>query len=191
MGAEAVHMPVRGRNPPITHYDGDLVQGFRQAAPKVPVVGWAAHVGARVTFNGMVEVREFQWIAEEENRSVVTDQVPVALFGIKTQRKTANVPLRIGCTTFAGDRRKAYKHVGLFADFAEQGRLGVLRDVMGNGETTERARTFSVHAPLGDNLTVKMRHLLQKPRVLKQDRTARTGGQAVLIVCYRAARHRR
>jgi hypothetical protein len=42
-----------------------------------------------------------------------------------------------------------------------------------------------MHDPLGDALTVEMRMLLEELPVLHQQRAARTGGQAVLIVADR------
>ena len=38
MAAKSMHVPVRGRNSPVAHDNGHLVQGFRQVAPKIPVV---------------------------------------------------------------------------------------------------------------------------------------------------------
>jgi len=54
------------RNAAIGHNDRDLVQRLRQQRPEIPVVIRAAQSGARVALDGMVEVREPQWIAEEE-----------------------------------------------------------------------------------------------------------------------------
>ena len=59
MAAEAVHVAIRGRNTAIAHDHGDLMQGFGQERPEIPVVLGAVHVGARIAFDHMVEVGKF------------------------------------------------------------------------------------------------------------------------------------
>ena len=39
-----------------------------------------------------------------------------------------------------------------------------------------------MHAPLGDDLAVEVGELLEEPDILQQQRAARTGGHAVLVV---------
>jgi hypothetical protein len=72
--------------------------------------------------------------------------------------------------------------LGLLADLGEDLGLGVLGDVVGDGEGAEGARALGVHAPLGDDLAVKMRQLFQEPDILQQHRAARAGGHGVLVV---------
>jgi hypothetical protein len=57
--------------------------------------------------------------------------------------------------------------------FRKQLRLGVAADVVGDGESAERARALGVHAALRDHFTVEMGQLLQQPHVLQHQRTAR------------------
>ncbi|EKD88560.1 MAG: hypothetical protein ACD_34C00465G0001 [uncultured bacterium] len=59
MAAKAVHISEAGRNASIAHGDGHLMQRFGQGGPEIPVIFGAAHIGARIAFNGMVEIREF------------------------------------------------------------------------------------------------------------------------------------
>jgi hypothetical protein len=55
----------------------------------------------------MIEVREPQRVAEEEDRRVVADDVPVALLGIKFEGGAADVAFRIGRAALASDGRNA------------------------------------------------------------------------------------
>ena len=135
----------------------------------------------------MVEVGELQRVADEEDRRVVADQVPVAFFGIELQREAADVALGVSRAALAGDRREAGEHRGLLADFGEDLRLGVAGDVVGDGERAERAGALGVHAPFGDHLAVEVGHLLQKPDVLQQGRPARSRGDGVVVVDDRCA----
>ena len=56
VAAEAVHVTEALRNASIAHDDRDLVQRFRQQRPEVPVVVGAAHAGARIALDGVIEV---------------------------------------------------------------------------------------------------------------------------------------
>jgi len=42
MAAEPVHVTVAARNAAFAHHDGDLVKGFGQQGPEIPVVAAAA-----------------------------------------------------------------------------------------------------------------------------------------------------
>ncbi len=116
---ETVHMAVRRRNAAIAHDIGDLVQGLRQPGPEVPVIVGTAHVGARIALDGMIEVGEFQRIAEKEHRGVIAHHVPVALLGVELQCVTTNVALGIGGTTLACDGRKAREQRSALADLGK------------------------------------------------------------------------
>ena len=187
MRTEAVHMAVAGGDAAVAHHDGNLVQCFGQQRPEVPVVCGRAHIGARVAFDGFVQVGELTRVAQEEHGRVVADHIPVAFFGIKFQGKTADVAFCIGCAAFACHGGETGEHLGFFADFAEDFGAGVFGDVVRYGKRTERARTFGVHTAFGDDFAHEVGEFFIQPQILRQQRAARTGGQAVLIVGNRRA----
>ncbi len=187
VAAEAVHVAIGRRNAPVAHDDGDLVQRFRQRGPEIPVVFRAAQIGARVAFDRMVQIGEFQRIAQEEYRRVVADQIPVAFLGIELHREATNVALGIRRAAFAGHGGEAGEQFGLLADLRENFGSRVLRDVVGDGERAVSARTLGVHAPFGDDFAVEVGELLQIPDILQQLRAARAGGHHVLVVSDRTA----
>ena len=182
VAAIAVHMPVRRRNAAVAHGDGHLMQGFGKIGPEIPVVFGATQVGFRVTLHGVVQVRELQRVFQKEHRRVVANQIPVAFFGIKFDRETANVPFGIRRAAFPGDGGEAHEEIGLLSDLGKNLRLGVLADVVGHGEGAEGPRTLGVHPPFGNDLPVEVGEFLQKPYILKQHRSTRSGGQDVLVV---------
>jgi hypothetical protein len=53
---------------------------------------------------------------------------------------------------------------------------------VGDARRAEGARTLGVHAPLGDNLAGEVGELLDKPKILQEQRAAGTGTHAVLII---------
>src|SRR5882757_8597801 len=105
MTAEKVHVAEAFRDAAIGHDDGDLMQCLREQRPKIPIVVRAAQPGARVALDGMVEVREPQRVAEEEDRRIVADNVPVAVFSIELEGRATDVTLRIGRAALAGNGR--------------------------------------------------------------------------------------
>jgi hypothetical protein len=139
VASEAVHVPIGGGNAPVTHNNGYLVECLRQRGPEVPVVEGATQICAGVSLHFVVQIRKLKWIAQEENRGVIPHEVPVALLSIEFHCKTTYIPLSIGSTTFAGYGRKAQKAFGLFPFFGEDLGLGVLGDVVGNGEGAKGA----------------------------------------------------
>ena len=72
MTTETMHMAIGIRNTTGTHRDGHLMQSFGQQGPEIPVIVRTAHIGARVTFYGMVQIGKFQRIAQEEYRSIIS-----------------------------------------------------------------------------------------------------------------------
>jgi len=55
----------------------------------------------------MDEVWELHGVAHEKNRRVVAHQIPVALFGVELESKTAHVAPGIGIALLAGHLGKA------------------------------------------------------------------------------------
>ncbi len=112
---ETIDVAIALRQAAVGHQNGDLVQALRRQRPEIPHRGRRAHVGSRVPFLGVDEVREFQRVAHEEYRRIVADHVPVALFAIEAQRKATDVALGVGGAALAGDRREAQERFSLFA----------------------------------------------------------------------------
>jgi hypothetical protein len=187
VAAEEVHIPEALRDAAVGHDDCDLVQRFGQQGPEIPVVVGAAHPGARVALDRVVEIGKAQRVAEEEHRRIVADDVPVAFLGIELERGSADIPLGVGGTTLAGNGREAGEHRGLLADRVEDLCLGEAGNVVRHRKGAMGAPAFRVHTALGDHLAVEVSQLLDKPDVLQQCRTARTGGQDVGVVGDRRA----
>src|SRR5260370_21991236 len=179
---EPRHMAERLGNATVGHDNGDLVQRLRKIRREGPVAVRAPHARPRITFDRVVEIRELERIAQEEDRGVVTHKVPVALVCVELQRESADVSLGVRGTAFTGHGRKARKHLRLLPDLGEDLRLGVLGDVMGNSEGAESSRALGMHTALWNHLAVEVRHLLKKPDVLEQRRTPFASCCNVLIV---------
>ncbi len=134
MAAKSMHVAEGVRDTPIAHGDCHLVQSLRKRGPEVPVVLGAAHARLRVALNGVVQVRELERISQEEDRGVISHQVPVALLGVELDGKAADVSLGICCPPLTGYCGKACKQIGLLADLREDHSSGKPGYVMGNSE---------------------------------------------------------
>jgi hypothetical protein len=73
----------------------------------------------RVAFVRSVERGELGRIADEENRKVVANEVPIAFFSFKLQGKASDIAGSIRRPFFSGYRRDASQNLSLFADFIE------------------------------------------------------------------------
>ena len=179
---KTMHMAIAGGDAAIRHDDGDLVQRLGQQGPKIPVVFGAAQIGARVAFDGMVQIRKLQRIAQEEHRRVIARQIPIALFGIELDGKTANIALGVGCAAFACHGRKAHEQIGLFAHLAKDFGAGVFGNIVRDRECAVSARAFGMHAAFRNHLAVKMRQFFEKPHILQKLGTTRASRHDILVI---------
>lgn len=57
-------------------------------------------MGGRISFLSMDEIGKQEWVANEEYRRVVANQIPVALFRVEFDGETARIAGRVRRTTF-------------------------------------------------------------------------------------------
>src|SRR5512141_3114248 len=99
------------------------MHGFRRERNEIPerVVRGCRLRKAAVGFHldGMDEVGELDGILDEEDRNVVTDQVPVAFLGVKLDGKSAYVARGIDRARAAGDGRYTSEHGSPLADLGQ------------------------------------------------------------------------
>src|SRR6202140_1039572 len=118
--SEQMHMPEGLWNSAVGHDDCDLMQCLWKKSPEVPVVLSAPKTGAGVALDSVVQVREAKRIAEEKDRSVVSDDVPISVLGVELESSPADIALRIGCPALAGDGRKAREHRSLLSNLRKE-----------------------------------------------------------------------
>lgn len=172
----AVHEAETVRSTTIGEQEHHLVSRFRPQRDKVPEHIRILEVSRRVTLLGVDEAREQDRVTDEEDRGVVSHQIPHAILGVELQGETARVTGRIGRTTFTAHRREAHRHRGLLADLLEHLCRAELGDVVRHLKVTERAATLGVDHTLRNALPIKVGQLVQEVHVLQQHRTALAGG---------------
>jgi len=187
MAGVAVHVAIAVRRAAVAHQERDLVQRLGRERPEVPHHGRGLQVRLRAALLGVDEVAELERIADEEDRRVVADHVPVALLGVELHREAAGIAGRVGRSLLSAHGREADEELALVAHLREELGRGVAGDVVGDGEATVGARALGMHDTLRHPLAVEVGHLLEEQIVLHQDRPARTGRHGVLVVAHRTA----
>lgn len=126
MTAVAVLEAVSVGHASVAEKDHKLVNRLGRRRKEVPEHVGILEMRLRVSLLSVDEMRELCRVANEEDRRVVENPVPVALLGAQLDREATRVARRVGGTALATDRREASGRLRLVTHFGEQ--LGA-RDV--------------------------------------------------------------
>lgn len=78
-----IHVSETIRDTSVTEQNGNLVERFRTQTPEIPSHIWVSNVVVRVLLLTVNEVREFDWVPDEENRSVISYHVIISFLCIE------------------------------------------------------------------------------------------------------------
>ena len=117
--AEAVHVAQAGRDPAITEEPHELVGGLGRVGEEAPDVVGLLPVGVGIGLLRVDEVGELDAVADEEDRRVVADQIPVRVFGVELDREAPRITNAVGRAARAGHRREAGEHLRRLAELRE------------------------------------------------------------------------
>ena len=156
------------------------MSALRREGPEVPLHRRVTKTRIGKALLRVNEVGELHGIAEEEDRSVVANDVVVALFRVELEGETAHVTPRIGRAELTGNGREAGEHRGLLT-LLEKLRLCVLGNILGHTEFAESARALRVGATLRDALAIETCKLLHKVHVVKKEGAIRANAQRMGI----------
>ena len=120
----SIHVAITNGGSTVRHEDGDLVESLRRVGPEVPGHLSALNTSLRVSLLRVNEIRELDWVLDEENWSVVSDDIVVSLFGVELDSETSWIPIAIVGSALASDSGEAKEAVGLLADSLEEVGLG-------------------------------------------------------------------
>src|SRR5688572_13023057 len=103
----------------------------------------------------MDDVGELDGVADEEDREVVADQVPITVLGVELDREAARIARRFRTIAAADDGREADRQRSLLAGFLEQLGAGVfgsgfVADLAGNLKFAVADEAARMDDPLGD-----------------------------------------
>lgn len=172
VGSISVHVTVSIRSSSIAEQEHDLVDGFRSQGPEVPHRIGVLQMSRWMPLLSVDKVREEDWIADEEDRSVVSDQIPVSFFGIKLHGEASRISSSVSRPRFSSDSGESDEHGSSLSDFTEHGSLTVLRDVVSDFEVTVSSSTFGMDDSFGDSFTIEVSHFIEVDDILKEHRAS-------------------
>src|SRR5690606_7673525 len=148
--------------------------------------------GDRIRLECVDHVGELDRVADEEDRQVVADQVPVAVLGVELHREAARVARHLGGVAAPDHGGEADRQRRLLARLGEDLRPGVLRgglvaDLPRRLELAVAGEAARMDHPFGDALAVEVADLLQELVVLQRRRAAAADGALRLVVADRMA----
>ncbi|MNN54352.1 hypothetical protein D3C81_1691650 [compost metagenome] len=132
----------------------------------------------------MDKVRELERVTDEENRGVVTHDVPVAFLGVKLYRKATRITLGVCRTALATYGRKTQEGFSLLTNRVKQLGLGESSDVLGDCKGAIGSGALGVYTPLRDVLAIEVSELLDQVEIVEQQRAAGASRAGILVVSY-------
>jgi hypothetical protein len=95
VGTVSIHVSVSIRSTAVREEDSNLVKGVGGVGPEVPSHVGILEAGLRVSLLGVNEVGELDGVLDEENWSVVSNHIVVALFSIELNGESTRISLCI------------------------------------------------------------------------------------------------
>jgi hypothetical protein len=188
--AEAVHVPVVGRDAARAEQPGQHVYGLGGRGHEVEdPVGLLAERD-RVRLQRVDHVGELDRVPDEEDRQVVADQVPVAVVGAELHGEAARVAGDLRGVAATDHRGVADRDRGALAALGEQlgsgeGARGLVADRPVRRELAVGHEAPGVHHPLRDPLPVEVADLLEELVVLQGRRSPAADRALLLVVVHR------
>lgn len=103
MGAVSVHVSVSIWSSSVSEEDHNLMLSLWSMLPEVENLVSIGKVGGWVSLLGMKEIWELNWIVNEENWSVVSNHVVVALLGVELNGEASWVSDSVWLTSLTSD----------------------------------------------------------------------------------------
>jgi hypothetical protein len=163
--AEAFHVAVAGRDAARAEEMREHVHRLRRLAYEVEDAVRLLTERDGGGLQRVDHVGELDRVADEEDREIVADQVPVTVLGVELDREAARVARDLARVAPADDGREADRERRLLDRLLEELGAGVLRgrrvaDLAGGLKLTVADEAARVHNALGDALAVEVAHLL-------------------------------
>lgn len=79
------------------------MQGLRREGPEIPGHLLLLNASLWVSLLAMKEVRELDWISDEENGSIVSNHIVVAFLSVEFERKATGISVTVVSSTLSGD----------------------------------------------------------------------------------------
>jgi len=108
MCSKTIHMSISIWYSSFTHCEHEILHWFGGSTNPVPRHVWISQVGLRVPFSTMDYVYEFHRVPEKEEWGIIHHPILNALFSVKFQGESSEVPIKVRYTYFKKGCREAY-----------------------------------------------------------------------------------
>jgi hypothetical protein len=105
----------------------------------------------------MDEIGEFQWIPNEEDRSVIAYEIVISLLRVEFYGESTRIPLGVGRPLLAADSREANEDLCFLAHLGKKPGLCILGHIVGDFKEAMCPRSFGMYHAFWDSLSVEMR----------------------------------
>ena len=169
MGGISIHESVSVWSSSIREQNSDLMKSLWRVLPEVKDHVRVSQVGGWISLLAVDEIWEFHWVIDEEDWSIVSNHIVVALFGVEFDGESSWVSDGVRSSSLTGDGGESEEQWGLLADFVEEGSLGEWSDILGNLENSMGSGTLGMDNSLWDSLSVEVSKLVNQVEVLEQN----------------------
>jgi len=124
VGAVSVHVTETVGGASVGEENRDLVEGLGGEGPEVEGVVGVLGTGVGVSLLGVDEVGELNGVFDEENGSVVSNDVVVSFLSVELHGEATGVTVAVVGTALTSDSRESQEKRSLLADLVEELGLG-------------------------------------------------------------------
>jgi hypothetical protein len=169
-----IHMSEPIWSASIRKQDHDLVLGLWSVLPEVEGHVRVMQVSLRISFLGVNEVWEFNWVVDEKHRGVVSNEVVVSLFSVELDSKASGVSSHVAGTKFSSDSRESCEDRSPFAHLVQESSLSEGGHIFSHFENSVSSSSFSVDNSLWNSLSIKVSEFVDESKILEEDGSSRS-----------------
>lgn len=163
------------------------MEGLGGVVPEVPHHIVRLQVVPGISLLGVNEIGELYGVSDEEDRCVIAYHVVVALFSVELNGESSRVSCRICRALLSSNSREPDNNISLFSNSVQESGFGVVSDIMGHLESPKSTCSFGMNYTFRDSFPVKFGQLVNKSKVLEQNRALRTSSHRILVIIDRAS----
>jgi len=108
-----------------------------------------------MSLSGMDDIRELDWISDEEERGIIKYPITDTFFGVKLNSETSWVTIGIRETSFPEGCRESYTKGGSLSYTVEELSLSELSGVIGYFKVSEGTSSDGMDDPFGNSFSIE------------------------------------
>jgi len=158
--------------------------GFRNKTQKVPHHISIFQVGVWISFLGVNEIREFDWISDEENWSIVSNHIIISFFSVKFNSKTSWISFSISTSFFTSDSTESGEEWCSFANLIQEFSFTPFLTISKAFKIAKCSTSFSINNSFWNSFSVELCQFVNQMEILEKYWSIFSSKNGVLIVIY-------